>query len=350
MQNDLTVKTRNGSYPIHLSHGALEKIGTLLPLARRVLIVTDDGVPSAYAQAVVQASLHPTLVTLPAGEGTKSFASLEALCRTMLRAGFDRHDCVVAVGGGVIGDLAGFAAATYMRGIDFYNIPTTLLSQVDSSIGGKVAINLDGIKNAVGAFYPPMAVVIDPEVLNTLPDRQIAAGLAEALKMSMTHDQALFSLFEAGEAKARLDEVILASLQIKRAVVEADETESSLRRVLNFGHTVGHGIEALAGLDESKPDARREGLYHGECVALGMLPMCSDKVRARLLPILTSLGLPTQCALPTKDVLDAMTHDKKATTGGIGAVLVDEIGSFRFETLSLTEFSERILRAFPSMK
>ena len=350
MQSTLTVKTSKGSYPITVARGALARVGELLDLSRRVLIVTDEGVPAEYAEAVRAVSLFPTVVTLPTGEGSKSFSRLEALCRVMLREGFGRHDCVVAVGGGVMGDLAGFAAASYMRGIDFYNIPTTLLSQVDSSIGGKVAVNLDGIKNCVGAFYPPKAVVIDPEVLKTLPPRQIASGLCEALKMACTHDPALFALFEAGAAEEKLDEVILAALKIKKAVVEEDEKEASLRRVLNFGHTVGHGIETLAGFDEAENDAREKGLYHGECVALGMLPMCAPPLRARLLPILASLGLPTACTLEKDKVLDAMMHDKKAEKNGIGAVLVDKIGSFRFETLSRDALAARIADAFPEMQ
>lgn len=339
MQTTLTVQTSKGSYPITVARGALSRVRELLDLHRRVLIVTDEGVPTEYAEAIRSASLDPILVTLPMGEETKSLRCFETLLSAMLRAGFQRSDCVVAVGGGVIGDLAGFAASAYMRGIDFYNVPTTLLSQVDSSIGGKVAVNLDGIKNAVGAFYPPKAVIIDPDVLKTLPHRQIRSGLAEALKMSMTHNQALFSLFEEGEAEKRLDEVIVAALKIKASVVEADEKEQSLRRVLNFGHTVGHGIEVTG-----------KGLYHGECVALGMLPMCSEGVRARLLPILRSLGLPTDCSLSATAVLDAMMHDKKAVAEGIATVLVDEVGSFRFETLTREALEKRIVDAFPKMQ
>ena len=219
---------------------------------------------------------------------------------------------------------------------------------MDSSVGGKVAINLDGIKNAVGTFYPPRAVVIDPDVLTTLSERQLASGLAEALKMSATHDCALFSLFEEGKAKERIDDVIVAALEIKKGVVEADEKESSLRRVLNFGHTVGHGIEALTGLDSDQ--RKDEGLTHGECVALGMLPMCTEQVRARLLPVLASLHLPTECRLSMDAILDAMMHDKKAAADGIQAVLVDDIGSFRFETLTREALAARISSAFPDVK
>ena len=345
MQSTLTVKTSTGSYPITVERGALAHIGTLLKLSRRALVVTDEGVPKEYAARVASASRFPTVVTLPEGEGTKSLACFEQLLSVMLEAGFTRGDCVVAVGGGVIGDLAGFVASAYMRGIDFYNVPTTLLSQVDSSIGGKVAVNLGGIKNSVGAFYPPRAVVIDPDVLKTLPGRQIASGIAEAIKMAATHDEALFALLEKGAWETRIDEVILAALKIKRAVVEEDETEQGLRRVLNFGHTVGHGIEALSALEGAE-----RGLYHGECVALGMLPMCAPAVRARLISVLEKLGLPTACSLPKEDVLDVVMHDKKAAENGITAVLVDKIGAFRFEVLTRADFASRIEEAFQSTK
>ncbi len=264
------------SYMITLARGALARAGELFSLGRRVLIVTDDGVPAAYAKTLAAQCASPTVVTVPAGEGSKSLAQYEALLTKMLEAGFTRRDCVLAVGGGVAGDLAGFTAATYMRGVDFYNVPTTVLSQVDSSIGGKTAVNLGGIKNVVGSFWQPRGVLIDPDVLATLPPRQTAAGLAEALKMGMTSDAALFSLFEDGDPLSHLEEIIERSLRVKAAVVEQDEKESGLRRILNFGHTIGHGVEAADGLG---------GLLHGECVALGMIPMCAPAVRAPVMEL-----------------------------------------------------------------
>ena len=309
------------SYDILLERGCLQRAGELLQLDRRVLIVTDDGVPAAYAAGVAAQCGSAILETVPQGEGSKSFAVLERLLSRMLAAGFTRRDCVVAVGGGVVGDLAGFAAACYMRGIDFYNLPTTVLSQVDSSVGGKTAVNLDGVKNIVGAFHQPKRVLIDPNVLKTLPARQIASGLAEALKMSLTSDPVLFALFEDDPA-ARIDDVIARAIRIKTAVVEADETEGGLRKILNFGHTIGHGIEAATGL------------YHGECVALGMLPLCSDAVRARVLPILQRLGLPTEVAADPDAVYAALLHDKKAAADGrITVVTVQEIGRYRLEDI-----------------
>ncbi len=333
----IPVSLAERSYSITVGEGLLARANEYMKLDRRVLIVTDEGVPKAYAEAIASQAKAPVTVTVGMGEGSKSFPVLEELCRTMLQNGFTRSDCVVAVGGGVVGDLAGFAAASYMRGVDFYNVPTTLLSQVDSSVGGKVAINLDGIKNTVGAFYQPRAVLIDPLVLRTLPARQISAGLAEALKMALCFDASLLPLFES-DPLSHLDQIIVASVRMKRDVVEKDERESSLRRVLNFGHTVGHGIESILGVS----DDREAGLYHGECVALGMLPMCSRTVRERLLPILKTLSLPTECTLSADEIARAMAHDKKKENDLFHIILVEKEGSFLQKAVTLDELKRRI--------
>ena len=196
-------------YDITVERGALLRAGQLMRLDRKVLILTDDGVPSQYANTVAAQCKKPTLVTLPAGEQNKCIETYTDILRKMVSEGFDRGDCVVAVGGGVMGDLGGFVAATYMRGVDFYNIPTTLLSQIDSSIGGKVAVDLDGYKNIVGAFYQPQAVVIDPDVLATLDARQLGCGMAEAIKIFATFDADMFSFIEREGCGVDLDKVIL---------------------------------------------------------------------------------------------------------------------------------------------
>lgn len=324
----LTVNLQHTSYDIVIERGVLKQADRYLNLRRRVLIVTDSGVPESYAQTVATLAQQPIIVTIEQGEESKSLASYETLLKTMLDNHFTRKDCVVAVGGGVVGDLAGFAAASYMRGVDFYNTPTTLLSQVDSSIGGKTAINFGGIKNIVGAFYQPKCVLIDPDLLKTLPKRQLANGLAEALKMSLTFDKDLFSLFETDSIEASLDQIILSSLKIKKDVVEKDEKEAGLRRVLNFGHTVGHGIES---------ENARHGLYHGECVALGMIPMCSDEVKVRLIPILNKLSLPTKAEFDPENAYAAMLHDKKAEGNSVSVVTVETIGTFTMKQLDKDE-------------
>ena len=328
-----TVLDRDGSHPIIIRRGALAGADKYMDLQRKALIVTDSGVPQAYAQAVAACCQSPLVVTIDQGESSKNMENFQLLCKKMLQAGFTSTDCVVAVGGGVVGDLAGFAAASFMRGIDFYNIPTTVLSQVDSSIGGKVAIDMDGIKNCIGAFHQPKAVLVDPEVLSTLPPRQIANGLAEVVKMAATFDESLLSLFETEDPLAHIDDIIIQSLKIKAFVVQADEREVGLRRVLNFGHTIGHGIESAVGLDR---------LCHGECVALGMLPMCSPALRSRLETILKKLDLPTTCDADPEAVWEAIAHDKKLSGSHITVIYAPEAGSFELRTMPLEALKETV--------
>lgn len=324
----LSCNMQNTSYDITIERGCLGRACELLSLDRRVCIVTDDGVPPKYAQTVAAGCKQPLIVTLPQGETGKTLSNMEHICRQMLQAGFSRKDCVVAVGGGVVGDMAGFAASCYMRGVDFYNVPTTLLSQVDSSIGGKTAVDLDGVKNILGAFYQPKAVLIDPDVLSTLPPRQLSNGLAEAIKMSVTSDEDLFCMMEQQPFDENLDAIIEGALRIKRNVVQADEKESGLRKILNFGHTLGHGIETGSGLTE---------LYHGECVALGMLAFCSEAVKERLIPVLEKAGLPTQVTYDKERVWEAMCHDKKFSGNTATVIWVESIGSFEIRDLPIDE-------------
>ena len=313
--NALHVDLGEHSYDIVVSRGCLKKAGEHLSLDRKVLIVTDDGVPSGYAATLAAACGEPYTVTIPQGEGSKSLAVYEKIIEKMLEAGFDRSGCVCAVGGGVVGDLAGFAAATYMRGVDFYSIPTTLLSQVDSSIGGKTAVDLRGVKNAVGAFWQPKKVLIDPDTLKTLSPRETACGMAEAVKTALIGDKELFRLFEEGKASDDILPVIKACLAVKKAIVELDERDTGVRKTLNFGHTIGHAVESVTGL------------HHGECVALGMIPMCAPEVRERLLPVLESLGLPTEVRADPDEVFRALMHDKKMEDGLITAVYAERPGS-----------------------
>ena len=316
----IPVNADNGCYDIVLERGSLKKAGQLLELDRRVLVVTDEGVPPEYAGCVAGQCKEPIVVTVPRGEGSKSFEQLERLLSAMLEASFTRGDCVVAVGGGVVGDLSGFAASCYMRGIDFYNIPTTLLAQVDSSVGGKTAVNFGGVKNIVGAFYQPKKVIIDPGTLKTLERRQLMAGLAEAIKMAATSSAELFEIIEKSEdLDADLPEIIRRSLCIKRDVVEQDPKENGLRRILNFGHTVGHAVE---GFNKGK-------LLHGECVALGMPPMCSGEALERVTKVLKKYGLPTEIEQSADELMPYLKHDKKMTANSVKVVLVDKIGQFR---------------------
>ena len=329
----IPVKTASGGYEIVLKRGALSRVGEYMNLNRRVLIVTDDGVPAEYAKTVAAAAAEPHIFTLPQGEASKNIENYQNILRTLVVEGFTRSDCVVAVGGGVVGDLAGFAAATFMRGIDFYNVPTTVLSQVDSSIGGKTAIDFEGYKNIVGAFWPPKRVIIDPDTLKTLPKRQVSNGLAEAVKMSLTSDPELFEIFEQSDPFSMLDTIIERSLLIKKRVVEEDETEAGLRRILNFCHTVAHAIES---------ENEMQNFYHGECVAMGMLYTASPAVRERLLPVLNKLSLPTGTDIGTEKLLNAIRHDKKMSGKEITVVLVSAPGVYELKKMSLSELETLI--------
>ena len=392
----LNVGLGERAYDIVIERGCLAKAGALCNLDRKVLVVTDSGVPLEYARAVTAQCAEAHLTVVAQGEQSKSLEVFGKLLQTMIEAQFTRGDCVVAVGGGIVGDLAGFVAASYMRGVDFYNIPTTVLAQVDSSIGGKTAINLGGYKNMVGAFYQPKKVLIDLDVLRTLPRRQIANGLAEAVKMSLTSDAQLFGLFEEADAAScaaadaaagagagaavadvpvgsaldtanrtdavyaalepHLETIIERSLRVKKHVVEQDECEAGLRKILNFGHTIGHGIESYEQAIYGEPnadasvsagntalaatDSREQGLYHGECVALGMIPLCAAPVRARLIPVLRALGLPTTRAFDANAVTQAIKHDKKSSQSGVTIITVPEIGTYTIEQTTAEALGE----------
>ena len=329
----LSVHLAQESYDIVIERGVLHHAKEHLDLCRKVLIVTDSGIPETYAEEIAKQCKEPLIITVPEGEASKNFTNFQMLLSEMLKASFTRKDCVVAVGGGVVGDLSGFAAACYMRGIDFYNLPTTLLSQVDSSIGGKTAIDLDGVKNIVGAFYQPKKVLIDPDTLKTLDQRQVSAGLAEAIKMSLTSSKDLFEQIKYSEdLEADLEEIICGALRIKRDVVEQDPKEQGLRKILNYGHTIGHGIESYYGGQ----------MLHGECVALGMIPMAEETVQKELLPILEKYRLPVSLEVGAEELMPYILHDKKMQNEKISAVLVPEIGTCEICLMEPEEIQKRI--------
>lgn len=333
----IPINIKNNDYEIVLSRGALKTAGEYLDLDRKVLIVTDSGVPQEYALTLAKQCRSPVIVTVRQGEESKCFENYKLLLAKMIEHSFTRKDCVVAVGGGVVGDLSGFVASSYMRGVDFYNVPTTFLSQVDSSIGGKVAIDFNGIKNIIGAFYQPKKVIIDTNVLKTLSVRQLNAGICESIKMATTCDKELFDMLDnRADFDKNMDEIIRRSLLIKKDVVEKDPTEKGLRMMLNFGHTIGHAIES----------SKSGELLHGECVGLGMLALCDKSVKDRLVNILQKYSLPTRVEFDKQQVLSFIVHDKKATQNGTNVVYVNKIGSFEFKkatTELLTEYLERLL-------
>lgn len=331
--SSISLNLKENSYNVFFKPGLLQNVSDFLNLNRRVLIVTDDGVPFSYAQTLASQCKLPVIFTIQHGENNKNLSTVQSLINEMLKNHFTRKDCVVAVGGGIVGDLAGFTAASYMRGIDFYNIPTTVLSCVDSSVGGKTGVNFENVKNIVGAFWQPKCVLIDTDLLKSLPERQISNGLAEALKMSITFDEDLFNLFENENPFEHIEKIIYRSIQLKAKVVEKDEKESGLRKVLNFGHTIGHGIESTC-LDGT--------LLHGECVGLGMIPMVSSEIRPRVIKCLKKLNLPCSYNFNTDKVIEAISHDKKSSENSISTVFCPEIGKFELRDLSIIQIREML--------
>ena len=324
-------------YDVLVERGLLDRAGELLrevSAPGMAAIVSDDTVYALYGERTVKAlekaGYRVHSFTFPAGEGSKNLSTYADVLHFLGEHRFSRSDVVVALGGGVVGDLAGFAASIYMRGIDFINCPTTTLSMIDSSIGGKTAVDLGDTKNIVGAFWQPKLVIVDPDTLSTLPRRHFINGLAEAVKASLLADPELFAIFENGDVDAQIGEIICRSLRFKKNVVEQDETERGMRKALNFGHTIGHGIEAVKGIK----GRRTVGLYHGECVALGMLPMIESKaLQKRVRAVYRRLGLPTRTTYDKEKVLAEMLHDKKAQSGQITIIKVPGLGCWRAETI-----------------
>jgi 3-dehydroquinate synthase len=329
------------SYDIEIGAGALTRIGEFIAARTKVshaAVITDRNVDTPYARAVeerlVASGARVKRLVVEPGEATKSVASADRLWNELLAAGADRKTVVVAVGGGVVGDLAGFVAATFARGLSFIQVPTTLLAQVDSSVGGKVGVNLPGAKNMVGAFWQPLGVLVDTHTLNTLADREYRAGLAEVVKYGVILDAEFFAWLESHVEEinrrdpAALEYVIARCCRLKADVVEGDERETTgLRAVLNYGHTFCHAIEAVTGYGE---------YLHGEAVSIGM--MCAARLAAALgrvdasfiarqKHLLSALHLPLETpAVDDEPLLAAMQHDKKVEHGRLRFVLPTRLG------------------------
>jgi 3-dehydroquinate synthase len=329
-------------YPIHIGAGLLDRADLLVPLLpqRRVAVVTNETVAPLYLDRLVRAlggaGVACVPIVLPDGEAHKNWPTLNKVFDALLGERCDRKTAIVALGGGVVGDLAGFAAATYQRGVPFVQVPTTLLAQVDSSVGGKTAINHPLGKNMIGAFHQPLAVLADMDTLATLPPDELRAGLAEVIKHGAIRDAAFFEWLEANlDALLRLDRNALAhavkrSVEIKAEVVALDERETGPRALLNFGHTFGHAIEAGLGFG---------AWLHGHAVAAGMVMAADLSARlgsidraaaGRLRRLVERAGLPVAGpALGPERYLDLMAVDKKAEAGRIRFILLDRLGAAR---------------------
>ncbi len=336
-------------YDVIVQPGGFDGLGDLLRqrgLNGPAAIVSDENVAPLYAERIGKllrrAGIPSALVTIPAGEGHKTIVTVMELWRKFLELGLDRKSTVLALGGGVVGDLAGFAAATFMRGMNWVALPSTLLAMVDASMGGKTGFDLPEGKNLVGAFHPPRLVFANPFMLSTLEDVELRSGLAEVVKHGVIADPALFTLCSGGldAVKDDMVQVVQRAMSVKVQIIEADPYEKGIRAALNFGHTVGHAIERVSNYS----------IRHGEAVAMGMVAearlaeklwICSKGLANRIAATLSSLGLPTEIPpeLPREALMAAMRHDKKRELGVVHFALPEEIGQMqvgvKLETLEM---------------
>jgi 3-dehydroquinate synthase len=337
----IVIQAGNQSYEALVGSRLLERAGALL--ARKLsgpdcAIVSDENVAARFAEALVRSltsvGFKPMLVTIPPGEKSKTLGEAEAICNQMSEAGLDRSSFLVALGGGVVGDLAGFVAAIYHRGIPYVQMPTTLLAQVDSSIGGKTAVNIATGKNLIGAWHQPALVISDTDTLATLPPRERRQGFAEIVKHAVIRDAEMFEMLQHFDGKD-LEGLVRRNIAIKATIVAADERETKGERaLLNFGHTVGHAIERAGDLFD---------LLHGEAVSLGIVTACEISVRKaglaeaerdRILRTLRAFDLPTRLPVdfPREKILDAIRFDKKFERQEVRFVVTPAIGSARLAT------------------
>ena len=341
MANPIRVSAGDKTYEVIVDSDLLGKSGDLIGeklQGRTCAVISDENVAARFADTVLQslkkAGREPVLITIPPGEGSKTMETAEVICARMVEAGLDRSSFVVALGGGMIGDLAGFVAAIYHRGIPCVHMPTTLLAQVDSSIGGKTAVNTAAGKNLIGAWHQPVLVISDVETLATLPSREFRQGFAEITKHAVIRDAAMFAKLQSFD-RAELPVLIRRNIEIKAAIVAADERETTGERaLLNFGHTIGHAIERGGEYHE---------FLHGEAISLGIVAACeisvrkaglSETERAEIVRTLEAFKLPIRLPadFPKEKILSAIPFDKKFSQGEIRFVVVSKIGSARLAT------------------
>lgn len=350
----IDVSTPSRAYKVHVGQGVIDQVGLLTREAcggGKAAVISDSNVAPLYANAVAEALAEagyaPSLQVFPAGEEHKRLSTLEPLVEGLAEAGLTRDDVVVAVGGGVTGDMGGLAAALYLRGCQVVQVPTSLLAMVDSSVGGKTAVDLAHGKNLCGAFWQPSLVVADVDCLDTLTPSLFADSCGEVIKHAVLADPALFDELSARPLTACVDDgealaqVVARNVEIKRDVVNADERERGARQTLNLGHTIGHAVEAASSFE----------LGHGSCVAVGLCCMaraaeaegwCEPGLAGRIQALCRSHGLPTDTALPHDQIVAFATHDKKRHADGVNVVVPEAVGRVSVRRVTLAEFARLV--------
>lgn len=315
----MTVKSHKGNYDVLIESGLLKKLHQYLDDSLYYVIIADSQIPQTYINDVKNACPNHLLIIFPSGEQSKSISEFSRIIDIMVAHNIKKDAVIIAVGGGVTGDLSGFVASVYSRGLDLIQIPTTLLAQIDSSVGGKVAINTEEAKNIIGSIYPPKKVLIDSLTLKTLDKRQISAGMAEMIKYGMIADKTFFEKIKNENPEEDWDYYIYKSLEIKKRYVESDEFDNGLRQSLNFGHTIGHALETYY---------QYQKYLHGEAVAIGMVQILSNpEIKKELIECLKKYHLPTSDPVSFDELKPYINRDKKGRKELLKIVDVTEIGS-----------------------
>ena len=329
----IPVKTEQRNYSVIVEKGVLRRLKEYVG-ERDVFVVSDQGVPTQWLDMIFAQYPDAKSFIFKDGEASKNWNTLEELLKKMMEAELKRGDIVIAIGGGVVGDMAGFASSIYMRGIEYVNIPTTTLSQIDSSIGGKTSIDFCGVKNSIGTFWQPSLVLADLSTLETLSSRHFYNGLVEAVKVGLIYDEELFKIFEQDDYTSHLEEIIVRSIEAKKKIVEEDERDNGIRQILNFGHTFGHGLEAY-----------HQGNYlHGECVGMGMMMVLKDEgIKERLQDVLSKLKIPTTCTYDPETVFEYIRKDKKSNKDFVNVIQVNEVGHAEIEKWSYEQIHRRLI-------
>lgn len=346
MSELLTLKGTTGVSEIHIESGLLARAASVIGETfspSRIHIVSDSTVAPLYLEQLEQQFTLPvTHTVIPAGEEHKRLSTVEGIYHDLLANGMTRKDLIIALGGGVVGDITGFAAATFLRGVSLCQIPTTLLAQVDSSVGGKTGVDMPEGKNLVGAFYQPRLVLIDPAVLATLPDQTFADGMAEVVKYGYISNREILDMVSAPDYKKNIERIICECVRIKRDVVTIDEHDTGLRMILNFGHTIGHAAEKLGNYVD---------LTHGQAVAVGMVAamrlsamLGNEDLSERLIGILEHIGLPTELKYGREDIYRSLLSDKKKFGATVNFILVREPGRAEITPIGAEKLHEYVLK------
>lgn len=327
----LNVNLKDKSYEVIVERGIIKNITPYLDIEKKFLIVSDDRIPNVYINTIKKQLKKVDVVIFPHGENNKSLKNYQLVIDKLIQGDYSRKDYIIALGGGVVTDLAGFVASTYKRGMNLINIPTTTLAMVDASVGGKVALNFDKLKNVIGSFYHPNCILIDIDTLETLPKRHYINGVIEALKTGMIGDKELYNIFFNGDYRDHIEEIIYRSLQYKIKIVEQDEKEENIRKVLNFGHTFGHAYETYFLM---------KNYLHGEAVALGIVTISKDKPYLEdIKKLFTKWGIKLNINVEKDKIINIIRNDKKCDDDIVDLIIVDEIGKSKIVPTKIEDLS-----------